>query len=205
MGPVLSFNGAPLATTRVGAQELLLGRVHEGSATVGAGPRRLAAPRVQRLFAFRRPSAVVFRVARAVIHAIDGVCYRWTLAHICKEQFEVKPSLAEGNTPASVVLIGVIGGVQAATFHGVPDAVFSRPNSTMLQGLLSAAAAFYARVTKRGDGGDEVLTAVTKALVGILAPRRMDRRHPQHPNTSNRVAAQIGVCWHSSIVNQGCS
>lgn len=77
------------------------------------------------------PSTVLSRIRAVVVNAIKGEVFR-TLAHVRKELTEVMtPFVADENPSASVIAVGGVTRVVAATVHQTPSVVFARPRSAM--------------------------------------------------------------------------
>jgi hypothetical protein len=107
-------------------------------------------PGIVGLFLSSSPAAILGRIGAVVVDAIDALAF-WPPAHIRKEIFKrVSPTIANGNTPATVLVITMGFFVVAAAFHGKPTTVFgSRPLMGLAVCSLNTATDFFVIATAR--------------------------------------------------------
>jgi hypothetical protein len=91
----------------------------EGDATISAAIVRLAV--------HRSPHAIARLVIAVVVYAFKRVAHRRPWSHVGKERWERSPSLADRDSAAAVISVGVVGRFQAALTHSQPHDVFRRP------------------------------------------------------------------------------
>ncbi len=88
--------------------------------------RFLAGPSIPSLFGQGCPSAITRFVISIHVYAINRHTLR-AFAHISKEILKDLPSLAVGNSPSSVVLVGFFIGIGTPLFQGVPRLIRPGP------------------------------------------------------------------------------
>lgn len=79
------------------------------------------------------PSTVVGRVIFVVVYAIKRVSLCWRFTHIKKKSLKtIAPPVTHGDSPKTVIGIGVVSGVVATVFHQKPRQVFFVPASVRI-------------------------------------------------------------------------
>lgn len=83
------------------------------------------------------PSAIVFRVAKAVVDSVKRVVQRWTSPHIRQEITKVSPQRIYRDSTTSIMLIALMVRVRGSINHTLPRHVFrTTPRSSCVAMLL---------------------------------------------------------------------
>ena len=70
------------------------------------------------------PPAVFRGISKIVINAVNGVCFAWSLPHVCKEILKFIPSVTNRDAPSSVCSVMFIVWIIASTLHLLPCVIF---------------------------------------------------------------------------------
>lgn len=71
------------------------------------------------------PSAIVRTIAKIVVESINCIS-SWRLSHVGKKVRKIKPAITDGDTTASIILVGLIFWIITALFYSKPNNVKPR-------------------------------------------------------------------------------
>lgn len=109
MNALIGYSGSPCPLSRRKRDAVVLQRIN---------PLLIAA-----LFYRWRPAAIVWAVWAVVVVALNAVALGWCFTHVGKEQLKAIPSLADGDSSASVARVILTFLAQAAPAHHRPGVV----------------------------------------------------------------------------------
>lgn len=154
----------------------------------------------------RRPAAIIWAVRAVVVVALNAVALGWRLPHVGKEQLKAIPSLADGNSSASVARIVLACLAKAAPAHHRPGVVLLSCSAVvrvagMAVDQICRALRLYAQASARlgmalGElvcRHDGCATARAKALPIDAARIRMA---PDYKKSAVGVTGSINEGWH---------
>lgn len=143
------------------------------------------------------PSAVLWRVGAVVINAVNRVLSGWSSAHVGdKRSVGLAPSLADGDTAATVIPIADVALVIAAGFHALPNLVLccrSRAVAlSMLTGCYAGSCSFapYAS-TALGASGFQHPALSDGLTATITAAHPLNRTRLRNPGDNHQAAESL--------------
>ncbi len=151
--------------------------------------------RVAHLIFLCRPSAIVFRVAKAVVYSIKGVLQRRTRPHVLQEITKVSPRRINRDPSPAVMLVTKMIRVSCSVDHALPTHVFrAAPRSSCMPVLLhrvinKASTRFDVAVPKSCRESLRCLAALT--FTYPLRISRLNGSTIDHGQSSEHLAGQI--------------
>ena len=170
------------------------------------------------LFGVRGPAAVLFRVAKRGVDAVNGVFGSWREAHVVGEPLKKLPLFAQRNASPAVAFVPVRFWVLRSLFYGAPDAVqalfrrhFPSRGSLVRRLELAGVWLFFgaaarggsANALKAGPMPDNGITAVAQAQPS--GRPRFGRSLADHGQPANSLANQVKFCSHVFYCNRNIS
>ncbi len=162
------------------------------------------------LLGARRPSAIAWAVALAVVVAFDAVLCAGSRPHVVEKVGEHVPALANRDAPFSVVSVRLVAGVGAALAHRVPGVAFRRDASAagvpmhQAGGVSSFSPETSARLVvavAKVAGGDIRRGAAITQAPPDEAPKALPRSGAfDGDETAEALAAEIESIRHSAYL-----
>lgn len=163
-------------------------------------------PFVPPLLSRGRPSAVLWFVSSVIVDAVKSMSLGWGFAHVLKKITEIKPSVANIDSPTRVFFIADMSRVAAPLDHHLPDRELPRACLAMLCHLFKPKAS----AGLRGSGIKGIskdhrgLTAIAVAYPAwrfafVFAARRSGDNN----KASESLSSKIDERWHSENLLDG--
>lgn len=162
--------------------------------------------RVQNLLSARSPSAVVRRIRAVVVDAVDRMVLRWPRTHVGKKVSErVAPTFADENASASVVGIGDVVPVVAASVHGHPRQMFRRVCQTVRSRGANKSLAPKAATTPRSLSEFCSPDLGLCPTIALAQPEQLavDRSAAQRNESAEALSGYVFSRTHLSILPRG--
>ena len=142
------------------------------------------------LFCSRRPAAILFRVAKSVVHSLDRVLGTWSKPHVREKHCEVVPGIANANAAAAIVAVLRCGWIAATGAHPLPDNVLRRAvHAVNGAGLATHSTATALATTKITRLNGALVSTVTATMPVDLAAHA--GRFAKHCPSAKRLSGQV--------------
>lgn len=111
--------------------------------------------RITRLLTVGRPSTISWLIVAVVVYAVERMLIRRGMPHILKKIQKVHPAVTHFNAAPAIVRIPLEIRIQAASFHGRPNAMYAGVRQAMrfvMSFTLQATAALSMSITQLRHG-----------------------------------------------------